>query len=71
MTLRCGKCLADFDSYLKLQFHKAKQHGEKNQMSKYASVKNYHQSNNNQKEKLALAEERLKEEISRYRYYHN
>lgn len=68
--MKCGACLKDFKSYLKLQLHKAQVHGEKNQMSRYSSVKDY-QSSTDRKDALSAAEERLKEEISRYRYYHN
>jgi len=62
----CGPCQVEFKSYLKLQLHKAQVHGEKNQMSRYASTDDFQHG---QKERLAAAEEKLKEAISRYRYY--
>lgn len=70
VLMKCGSCLIDFNSYLKLQLHKAQVHGEKNQMSRYASVKEF-QGASSQKEQLAIAEEKLKEEISKFRYYNN
>jgi len=66
--MKCGPCQIEFKSYLKLQFHKAKVHGEKNQMSRWALPKDFQSDS---KEQLKLAEERLKEEISRWQYYNN
>jgi len=64
--MKCGPCQIEFKSYLKLQFHKAKVHGERNQMSRWASPKDFQSG---RKERLKAAEERLKEKISRWRYY--
>lgn len=51
-----------------MQFHKAKEHGEKNQMSGLNSVKEYN-SKTNRQEIATRLEENLKEEISKFRYY--
>jgi len=58
--------MIEFKSYLKLQFHKAKVHGEKNQTSRWATP---HDFQSGRKERLKDAEERLKEEISRWRQH--
>ena len=65
--LRCGMCLETFKSYLRLQHHKANIHGEKNQMSRWTKG----DIESKRKENLTIAEERLKEAISKYRYYHS
>jgi len=63
--LRCGSCLETFKSYLRLQHHKANVHGEKNQMSRYTKA----DLESQRKENLKISEEKLKQEISRWRYY--
>jgi len=68
--MKCGKCLLEFKSYLRLQYHKAKEHGEKNQTSHLSSIQEYN-SPTDRKDRLAEAEERLKDEISRWRYYNS
>jgi len=65
--MKCGACLKEFKSYLRLQHHKADVHGEQNQMSRWS--KNDLESQ--RKTNLAAAEEKLKQEISRWRYYNN
>lgn len=64
--LRCGRCLETFKSYLRLQHHKANVHGEKNQMSRFTRS----DIESKRKENLNISEEKLKEEISKWRYYH-
>lgn len=68
--MKCSHCLTEFKSYLRLQYHLAKEHGVKNQMSKLNSVREY-QSSTDRKDRLKEAEERLKDEISRWRYYNS
>jgi uncharacterized Zn-finger protein len=60
-TMNCGKCLKKFKSYLRLQAHMAEEHGQRNRAEKWL--------NYSQKESLSLAEERLKDEITKYNYY--
>ncbi len=64
--MRCGKCLTEFKSYLRLQHHKAKVHGEKNQMSGLNSIKEW-QGSSNRKEREAYVDEKLHEAIARWR----
>jgi len=63
--LTCGTCLASFKSYLQLQHHKANEHGERNQMSRFTRS----DIESQRKENLTISEEKLKEEISRWKYY--
>lgn len=63
--LRCGSCLETFKSYLRLQHHKANVHGERNQMSRFTKS----DIESQRKENLNISEEKLKEAISRLRYY--
>jgi len=65
--MKCGSCLIEFNSYLKLQFHKAKIHGERNQFSSFSSIREF-QGSANRKERETTADEKLHEAISRWRH---
>lgn len=66
--IKCGKCLKEFKSWLRLKKHKADEHGEINEFTKY-STNAMSKANRNsiRKENLHINEEALKEEISRLR----
>jgi len=65
--MKCGKCLLEFKSYLRLQFHKAKVHGEKNQMSNMNSIREW-QGSANRKVREAYVDEKLHEAINRWKH---
>lgn len=68
--MKCGICLAegklyDTKSYLELQNHKNKVHGEMNQMQGYATVKEFQGGSATRQEKERNADEKLHEAIDR------
>lgn len=64
--MRCGKCLKEFKSWLRLKKHKADAHGELNEFSKGVDMSLTNRKSL-QKERLKISEEALKEEISKLR----
>lgn len=66
--IACGKCLKRFKSWLRLKKHKADEHGEINEFSRY-STNTLSKTNreSQRKERLHASEEALKEEISKLR----
>ena len=68
--MKCGICAGNgivFDrkSFLELQLHKSKEHGESNQMSPYDTKKAYHSQLGGRKERERNADEKLHEAIDR------
>lgn len=65
--MRCGICLKEFKSFLRLKKHQADQHGFQNEFSKGVDMSLTNRKSI-QKEQLHVSEEALKDEISKLRY---
>ena len=63
--IRCGKCLKEFKSWLRMKKHMADQHGELNEFNTMDMSRTNRESL--RKERLKINEEALKDEISRLR----
>jgi hypothetical protein len=68
--MKCGICagqgsLYDVKSFLEMQLHKSKVHGENNSMSQFDSKKAYHAQLGGRKERERNADEKLHEAIDR------
>jgi len=64
--MRCGSCLKEFKSWLRLKKHKADEHGERNEFYRGIDMSRTNRESI-RKENLKINEEALKEEISRLR----
>jgi len=66
--MRCGNCLKSFKSFLQLKAHKANEHGEQNEFSHYTQKEmSRGERQSRRKERLYISEEKLKEEISKFK----
>ena len=70
--MKCGTCLGegklyDTKSFLELQNHKNKVHGEQNQMAQFDSVKAFHAQQGGRRERERNADEKLHEAIDRWK----
>lgn len=68
--MKCGICISqgkhyDVKSFLEMQLHKSKEHGEKNQMSPYDSKKAFQRQLGGRRERERNADEKLHEAIDR------
>jgi len=63
--IRCGSCLKEFKSWLRMKKHMADEHGEINEFTKMDMSLTNRKSL--QKERLRISEEALKDEISKLR----
>jgi hypothetical protein len=68
--MKCGICVAqgitfDVKSFLEMQLHKSKVHGEKNQMSQFDTKKAFQQQMGSRSEQERNADEKLHEAIDR------
>jgi len=66
--IRCGECLKNFKSWLRLKKHQADFHGAQNEFTKYTTNEMSLTGRKSvQKENLHISEEALKDEISKLR----
>jgi hypothetical protein len=65
--VKCGHCLTDYKSFLQLQLHKSQVHGEKNQMSRYNSIKEFQGGRADRQERTNYLDNKLHEEIKKFK----
>ncbi len=71
--MKCGICMGEgvlyeCKSYLQMQNHKNKIHGEQNEMARFDSVKAYQSQLGGRKERERNADEKLHEAIERWKH---